>query len=62
MSEADVEVVRDQFAAVNERDFARAMDAVGIDRLICSPVHLEPEQRRHTLERLAAMTTAPAPA
>lgn len=27
--------------------------AVGIDRLICSPVHLEPEQRRHTIERLA---------
>lgn len=26
MSEEDIEVVRDQFAAVNERDFARAMD------------------------------------
>jgi ketosteroid isomerase-like protein len=26
MSEQDIEVVRDQFEAVNERDFARAMD------------------------------------
>jgi ketosteroid isomerase-like protein len=26
MSEADVDVLRDQFAAVNERDFKRAMD------------------------------------
>ena len=26
MSQADIEVIRDQFAAVNERDFPRAMD------------------------------------
>ena len=29
--------------------------AAGVDRLIVSPVHVEPDQRRHTLERLAAM-------
>jgi ketosteroid isomerase-like protein len=31
MSEADVEVVRDQFEAVNERDFERAMDSYADD-------------------------------
>ena len=29
--------------------------AAGVDRLIVSPVHLEPDQRAHTLERLAAV-------
>jgi F420-dependent oxidoreductase-like protein len=27
----------------------------GIDRLICSPVHVEPGEQRHTLERLASL-------
>jgi F420-dependent oxidoreductase-like protein len=38
-----------------------AMDAAGVDRLICSPVHLDPAERLHTLERLAALTSAPQP-
>src|SRR5215203_4956430 len=29
--------------------------AAGIDRLICSPVHVERDQQQHTLERLAAL-------
>ena len=29
--------------------------AAGVDRLIVSPAHLEPDQRAHTLERLAAV-------
>ncbi len=29
--------------------------AAGVDRLIVSPVHVEPDQRLHTLERLAAV-------
>ncbi len=29
--------------------------AAGVDRLIVSPAHVEPDQRRHTLERIAAM-------
>jgi F420-dependent oxidoreductase-like protein len=36
--------------------------SAGIDRLIVSPVHLDPDQRRHTLERLAAITGVGAPA
>jgi F420-dependent oxidoreductase-like protein len=36
--------------------------AAGIDRLICSPVQFEPEQRRHTIERLAALTGVGSPA
>jgi alkanesulfonate monooxygenase SsuD/methylene tetrahydromethanopterin reductase-like flavin-dependent oxidoreductase (luciferase family) len=35
---------------------------VGVDRLIVSPVHLDPEQRRHTLERLASLVGVEAPA
>jgi hypothetical protein len=34
--------------------------AVGIDRLICSPVHLDAAQRTHTIERLAAIVGAAA--
>jgi F420-dependent oxidoreductase-like protein len=30
--------------------------AAGVDRLICSPIHLDPEQRMHTVQRLAALT------
>ena len=29
--------------------------AAGVDRLICSPVHTEPTERMHTIERLAAL-------
>jgi F420-dependent oxidoreductase-like protein len=36
--------------------------AAGIDRLICSPVQFDAEQRLHTIERLAALTGAAAPA
>jgi F420-dependent oxidoreductase-like protein len=35
---------------------------VGVDRLIVSPVHLDPEQRLHTLERLATIAGVAAPA
>ncbi len=38
------------------------MEAVGVDRLICMPVQMDPAQRLHTVERLAALTGAPAPA
>ena len=33
----------------------------GIDRLILSPVHIDPEQRMHTIDRMAALTEAAAP-
>jgi F420-dependent oxidoreductase-like protein len=36
--------------------------AAGVDRLICSPVHLDAEQRLHTVERLAALVGVPLPA
>src|ERR687891_845335 len=29
--------------------------AAGVDRLICSPVHIDPAQRLHTIERLSAL-------
>jgi F420-dependent oxidoreductase-like protein len=32
--------------------------AAGVDRLIVSPAHVEPDQRAHTLERLARITSA----
>ena len=35
---------------------------IGVDRLICSPVQLDKQQRLHTIERLAALVGAPAPA
>ena len=38
------------------------LEAAGIDRLICSPVHLEPGQRLNTIERLAELAGAAAPA
>jgi ketosteroid isomerase-like protein len=37
MSEADIEVVRDQFAGVNERDFARVMDHYAEDVVLTVP-------------------------
>jgi F420-dependent oxidoreductase-like protein len=36
--------------------------AAGVDRLIVSPVHLDREQRLHTVERLAALAGVAAPA
>ncbi len=36
--------------------------AVGVDRLIVSPLHPDPAERMHTLERLAALAKAAAPA
>jgi F420-dependent oxidoreductase-like protein len=36
--------------------------AAGVDRLICSPVHMDPAQRLHTIERLAALTGVGSPA
>jgi F420-dependent oxidoreductase-like protein len=35
---------------------------IGVDRLICSPVQLDKQQRLHTIERLAALVGEPAPA
>ena len=37
MSEADIEVVRDQFEAVNERDWGRAMDHYAEDVVLVVP-------------------------
>jgi F420-dependent oxidoreductase-like protein len=31
------------------------LEAAGVDRLICSPVHVDPAQQTHTVERLAAL-------
>ncbi len=36
--------------------------AAGVDRLICSPAHLEHDQRMHTLDRLATLVGAGSPA
>jgi F420-dependent oxidoreductase-like protein len=36
--------------------------SAGVDRLIVSPVHLDPQQRLHTIERLAAIAGVGAPA
>jgi F420-dependent oxidoreductase-like protein len=38
------------------------LSAAGVDRLICAPVHLDPGERMHTVERLAALVGAPSPA
>jgi F420-dependent oxidoreductase-like protein len=38
------------------------LEAAGVDRLICSPVHLSPEERMHTIDRLAALVGAGSPA
>jgi len=35
---------------------------IGVDRLICSPVQLDKQERLHTIERLAALVGEPAPA
>ncbi len=43
-------------AEVTER--IERFTAVGIDRLICSPVHLDAAERTHTIERLAAIVGA----
>jgi F420-dependent oxidoreductase-like protein len=48
-----------------EEEVAARIDklaAAGVDRLICSPVHMDPSQRLHTVERLAALTGVGAPA
>jgi ketosteroid isomerase-like protein len=37
VSEEDIRVVRDQFAAVNERDFARAMEGYAEDVVLVAP-------------------------
>lgn len=39
MSEADIEVVREQFEAVNRRDFQRAMDLYAEDVVLVVPAH-----------------------
>jgi F420-dependent oxidoreductase-like protein len=36
--------------------------AAGVDRLILSPVHMDPAERMHTIERVAALAGAGAPA
>jgi ketosteroid isomerase-like protein len=43
MSQENIEVIRDQYAATNERDFARAMAHYDIDvELVVPPSFLEP--------------------
>jgi F420-dependent oxidoreductase-like protein len=37
------------------------LGAAGVDRLICSPVHMDPAQRLHTIERLSALVGAGSP-
>ena len=36
--------------------------AAGVDRLICSPVHMDAAQRAHTVDRLADLAGVAAPA
>jgi alkanesulfonate monooxygenase SsuD/methylene tetrahydromethanopterin reductase-like flavin-dependent oxidoreductase (luciferase family) len=38
------------------------LEAAGVDRMICGPVHLSPEERMHTIDRLAALVGAGSPA
>ena len=40
----------------------KAFEAQGVDRLIVSPVHGSPDERMHTVERLAEMVGAASPA
>jgi ketosteroid isomerase-like protein len=48
VSQADLEVVLDQFAAVNDRDFARAMDGYADDVvLVVPPAENAPEPGRY---------------
>jgi F420-dependent oxidoreductase-like protein len=49
----------------SEEEVAERLDryaSAGVDRLIVSPISPEPEQRRHTVERLAALVGAASPA
>jgi F420-dependent oxidoreductase-like protein len=49
----------------SEADVAERLTSfgkIGVDRLICSPVQLDKGERLHTIERLAALVSAPAPA
>jgi F420-dependent oxidoreductase-like protein len=49
----------------SESEVAQRIDSfrsAGVDRLIVSPVHLDPQQRLHTIERLAAIAGVVAPA
>jgi F420-dependent oxidoreductase-like protein len=49
----------------SESEVARRIEdfrGAGVDRLIVSPVHLDPQQRLHTIERLAAIAGVGAPA
>jgi alkanesulfonate monooxygenase SsuD/methylene tetrahydromethanopterin reductase-like flavin-dependent oxidoreductase (luciferase family) len=34
------------------------LDAAGVDRLICSPVHVDQAERMHTIDRLAELAGA----
>jgi F420-dependent oxidoreductase-like protein len=38
------------------------LGAAGVDRLICSPVHMDPAERLHTIERVSALVGAGSPA
>jgi F420-dependent oxidoreductase-like protein len=68
--EAAYEAISDEVADATslvgtEEEVADRVDRyrkVGVDRLIVSPVHLDSEQRLHTLERLAALVGVEAPA
>ncbi len=38
------------------------LEGAGVDRMICSAVHLDPEERMHTIDRLSALVGAGSPA
>ena len=44
------------------RGGSRSSPAAGVDRLICSPVHMDAGQRLHTIERLSALAGVASPA
>jgi F420-dependent oxidoreductase-like protein len=44
------------------RERIAKLEAAGVDRLICSPVHLNAEERMHTIDRLAALVGVGSPA
>jgi len=46
-------------AEVAER--VERFSAAGIDRLICSPVHVDADEREHTIERLATIVGTGSP-
>jgi F420-dependent oxidoreductase-like protein len=59
------ELVDETSLVGSEREVAERVERyvnAGVDRLIVSPIHLDAGERKHTLERLAAMAGVAAPA